>query len=182
MPYVDIVSMFEQVILPYTQAGATTTSNTAVAAKTLATWTAITLTDSTGFHAGDRVVLDVDGQQEIAIVPSITGDTIGVYISKAHSANGYPVTVEGGEAIVRQHLHRLDDIAAKMGEATAGAGVKQLDQGDVIFFESKGGGSAQFTDLQAQRDYWRDELASTIGVVNLRKMRRGNAGSSLEVY
>lgn len=182
LPYVDLVSIFEQVIAPYTEAGAITTSATVVAAPTAPTLTSVVLASATGFSAGDRVWLDVDAAQESATVRSMSGSTIVVSLSNAHGATGgYPVTVDGGEAIIRELLGKIAAVSQSQGDATSDAGVKKVDE--IEFFPSKQtGGSTVFGDLNTQREYWRRELADTLGVVYLRRYRRGNGSGVAEVY
>lgn len=182
MPYIDIVSIFEQVILPYTQAGAITTSVTAVVAASPASLVTLTLGSSTGFAQQDRVWVDIDDAQEDAHVRSISGNTITLFLAKAHGATGgYPVTVDGGEAIVRDLLDKIRNVANKQESAATRAGLKKVDE--IEFFGSTiSGGSTVFDDLSAQREYWRKELASTLGVIYLRGMRRGQAHGRVEAY
>lgn len=169
-PYVSYIALFEQVIQPYLQAGASTTSSTTVTAQDEPAPVTITLASATGFSAGDRAVVDVDGRQEVATIQSISGANISLMLSQAHSGT-YPVSVEGSEAIVRQLLTRLDALSVELGESVMGsAGVKQVDE--IHFFGPKDG-VTRFTDLRQQRDYWRDELAAVLGIVNLRKVRGG---------
>lgn len=177
-PYIGTASVFEQVIATYMQAGASTTSSTAVTAATTATAVTLTLASATGFSALARVVVDVDDRQESATVQTVSGNTITVLLSLAHS-NTYPVTVEAGEALVREHLRRLQAIANELGDgAIVAAGIKRAD--DIEFFPAGTGSTkGRIQQLAELREYWRDELASTLGVVNLRKLRRGASGVAL---
>ena len=177
-PYIGVARVFELVIQPNLLAGATTTSATAVtavAAGALASPVTLTLASATGFAAGDRVVIDVDARQEAATVQSVAGSTITVLLSKAHTGT-YPVTVERGESIVREILGRLRDIADKLGSSVLQqVGIKQVDE--IEFF----GGNLYSVrrEMQRMQDYWRSELSSALGVVNL----RANAvGSEIAVY
>lgn len=171
-PYITYIQLFEQVVQPYLQAGASTTSTTAVQAAETPTPVSLTLTSATGFAAQDRVVIDVDGRQEVATVQNVSGSSISVMLSLAHSGT-YPVSVEGGEGIIRQLLKRLDQLAITIGDdAIAGAGVKRVDE---IEFFGPVNGVSRYTELTRMREYWRDELAGVLGVPNLR--RRGSSGS-----
>lgn len=187
-PYIGVTAIFEQVIQPYVNAGATTTSSTEVTAATSPALTTLVLADGTGFSAGDAVIVDVDSLQERATVRSLSGSSIGVLLSKAHSGT-YPVTVEGGEAIVRGILQRLQALAGlgveggvggAMGEGIGVVGIKKID--DIEFF----GGSGTWTESQMgqltrAREYWRDELANALGVERLNGGRSGG-GSDCSVY
>lgn len=176
-PYIGVARVFELVIQPNLLAGAKTTSATvvtAVAAGALASPVTLTLADATGFSAGDRVIVDVDSRQEAATVQAVAGATITVLLSKAHTGT-YPVTVERGESIVREILGRLRDIAEKLGTSVVQqVGIKQVDE--IEFF-----GGNMFSvrrEMQRMQDYWRNELASALGVQNL----RANVGGAIAVY
>jgi len=177
-PYIGVARVFELVIQPNVLEGAKTTSATAVtavAAGALASPVTLTLASATGFAAGDRVVVDVDSRQEAATVQSVAGSTITVLLSKAHTGT-YPVTVERGESIVREILGRLRDIADKLGSTVVQqVGIKKVDE--IEFF---GGNMYSIRrEMQRMQDYWRNELASALGVRNL---RTSNAGSEIAVY
>jgi hypothetical protein len=172
--YIGVSAVFEQVIQTYMTAGATTTSATTVAVSSAPTPRTITLTSATGFAQFDPVVVDVDSRQERAIVQSVTGSTITLLLLKAHTGT-YPVTVEGGESIVRDIVRQLVDLSSKIDGAASQAGIKKVDE--VEFFE----GGARFLGLAEHREYLRDELASALGVVNLRTQRNARA-SVVELY
>lgn len=175
-PYIGVARVFELVIQPNLLAGATTTSATAVtavAAGALASPVTLTLGSVTGFSAGDRVVVDVDDRQETATVQSVAGSTITVLLTKTHSGT-YPVTVERGETVVREILARLRGIADKLGTSAAQQiGIKQVDE--IEFFGGMHGVRYELTRLQS---YWRNELASALGVMNL----RSNIGTAVAMY
>lgn len=169
-PWISYVALFEQVIAVFLQAGAATTSSTTVAAQNEPTPVTITLASASGFAANDRVIVDVDSRQEVATVQSLSGSNATVLLSLAHTGT-YPVELEGGEGIIRELLNRLDRIDVALGEDVIGsAGVKRVDE---IEFFGPQNGVTRFTDLRQQRDYWRDELAAVLGIVNLRKVRGG---------
>lgn len=187
-PYIGVAAMFEQVIQPYTTAGASTTSATPVTAASSPTPTSIVLASGTGFAAGNVVIVDVDTRQERATIQSISGATITLQLALAHSGT-YPVTVEGGESIIREILRELALLGSGMN-STAGAisrlrsraGIKKVDE--IEFF---GGGSTlgtqgkdPITQMLALREYWRDELASVLGIVRLNG--RNGGGSDVSVY
>lgn len=178
-PYVGVTQLFEQVIQPYLTAGASTTSSTAVVASSSAAPVAITLASATGFNVFDRVVVDVDGRQEFATVSAVSGATITVQLSLAHSGT-YPVTVEGGESIVREILReciRLGGGGGLISSAASKAGLKKVDE--IEFF----GDSSNVTITAQQRRElarWRDDLASALGVENLRASSGG--GGSIGLY
>ena len=177
-PYVGITAVFDQIVALYLNAGATTTSATAVVAADVATPVAVTLTLATGFAAGQRVVLDVDARQESATVQSIAGSVITLLLTGVHSGT-YPVTVEGGETLAREKLRLIIGVQARLDAASATAGLRQAE--DVGWFQAKGGGSAQLQDLLRLRDYYRDELAGVLGVANAWRLRSASMTGS-ELY
>jgi hypothetical protein len=177
------------VIAAYTLAGAKTTSSTPVTAATTPTPQSLTLASATGFSAGDVVVVDVDARQERAMIQSISGASITCQLTLAHSGT-YPVTVEGGESIIREILRELARLGSGVGASKSAisslssrAGIKKVDDVEVF-----GGGSsvgAQGIDPIEQtlrlRDYWRDELANALGVIRLNG-QSASGGSDLSVY
>src|SRR5260221_10271484 len=73
LPYIGITTIFDQVIQTYITSGAKTTSGSPVSAALVPTPQTIVLADGTGFHAGDRVINDVDGRQELVTAQSLAG-------------------------------------------------------------------------------------------------------------
>lgn len=176
-PYVEYFGTIDRIVGLYLNAGATTTSSTTVTAASTLTQVTLTLASASGFAAGETVWIDVLPQQERATVQSVSGSTIVVYLQKAHVGT-YPVTVDGGESIIRQKLAQLYDIDEKTGSAINTAGLKRVD--DIEFY----GGTtktSQATMLQQLRDMRRDELASALGVANLHKLRKGQ-GNCVSIY
>jgi hypothetical protein len=180
-PYIGVTRLFEQVIAVYLQSGATTTSSTTVTASSSPSLVTYTLADATGFTAGDRVIIDVDSRQEAAIVESVSGSTIKCLTQFAHSGT-YTITVEGGESIVREWLNKLRALTAPGGpfdQASSKAGIKRVDE--IEFKDGSGGVGNTLSELKALQSYYRDELASVLGVVNMRSIR-GGGGGSFSVY
>ncbi len=133
---------------------------------------------ATGIAAGDRVVIDVEDAQEITTVRSLSGSVMSVFLSKAHPA-GYPVTVEGGEAIVREilgQLRRFSEPRGLLDKAASTAGIKKVDE--VEFSDSVM--TTRSRTLRQEQRYWRDELASALGCENRRNSSGG--GSSVAMY
>lgn len=187
-PMIGYYIVFEQVIQPYLSSGASTTSSTSVTAATEPTPVTLTLASATGFTAGNRVVVDVDSRQESATVQLVSGSTITLMLTKAHSGT-FQVTVEAGEAIIRGILQKLDAISGLMGGGTSGlmagaassAGLRKVDE--IEFF---GGGNTigtqgvdQLTQLVKLQEYWRDELAYALGIPRLNK---SSGGGNIGVY
>lgn len=175
-PYIGVARVFELVIQPNLLAGAITTSSTAVtavAAGALANPVTLTLASVTGFSVGDRVTVDVDDRQESAMIQAIAGSTITLLLTKTHSGT-YTLTVERGESIVREILARLRSIADKLGTAALQqAGIAKVDE--IEFFSGMQGVRYEIQKLQT---YWRNELASALGVRNL----RSSVGGEIAVY
>lgn len=170
-PYITYFGSLDRVIKLYLNAGATTTSSTTIAVAETPTQRTLTLASATGFSAGATIYVDVLPQQERAMIQSVSGSTIVVYLQKAHVGT-YPITVDGGEAIIRDKLAQLYDIDDKMSAALNTAGLKRVD--DIEFY---GGTKAtsQAVMLQQLRDMRRDELASALGVANLHRLRRSGS-------
>jgi N-formylglutamate amidohydrolase len=172
LPYVGHSQLFDSVVQPYLSAGASTTSSTSVTAASSATPVALTLASATGFSAGARVVVDVDDRQEVVTAQSLSGSTLTVLLTLAHSGT-YPITVEGGETIVREILKRLRLIHAAIDDASSTAGIKQVDEihffGDAL--------SSQTVILEKQLEMARDRLAAALGVPNLWRVRQGTSQS-----
>lgn len=178
-PYISYVQVFDQVIKPYTQGGAATTSSTTVAAVTTPTVVTLTLADATGFTAGDRAIVDVDSLQESATIRSVAGSTISVILSLAHTGT-YPVSVEGGETLIRAVLKQLDAVKSQFSQVIQTAGLKRAE--DIEWYQAgassgNAGGSAQLAALFAQRDDLREQLSRLLNVANLWKVRRGSGAN-----
>lgn len=181
-PYIGVAAVFTQVIQPYLLGGAATTSSTPVSATSSPTPQTLTLVDPTGFATGVIVVVDVDSRQERATVQSLSGTSLTVQLSLAHSGS-YPVTVEGGESIIRDILKELRAVADAIIDLKTRVGLKAAD--DLQFF---GGGqtlASQGIDPLTQtlklREYWRDELARSLGIPRLNGPN-SDGGSSIGVY
>lgn len=184
-PYIGVAAIFDRVIQPYLRAGATTTSSTSVTAASpgaLPSPVALTLADATGFAQFARVVVDVDGRQERVTVQSVSGSVINVMLSLAHSGT-YPVTVEGGETMVRELLDKCRECHDQIRQSALSAGIKQVDNGDVVFFGGKDG-SSRIAMLQALLTFHRSELCKLLfGVGSLGELlSRGRGSVRTEVY
>lgn len=185
LPYAidGITAIFEQIVAPYLQAGALTHSSTAVVATSSPTSVTITLVSGTGFSVGDAVVIDQGDAQETAFVQVIAGTSLTVALVNAHSGT-YPVTVEGGESIVRDILRECRALGGPGGSisgAASSAGIKIADKGDVEFFPNSSNGGGELATLLELQRYWRNELATALGVENLREARAG-AGQTMVSY
>lgn len=181
-PYLTAYALFETIIQTYVEDGGETTSSTGVLATggdpAVAT---LTLVSITGFTAGDRCIVDVDSLEEKATIRSLSGSTISVLLALGH-AGTYRVAVDGGVAMVREKLRYIRDLSQQIQDLAPAGGVKKADE--VEFFSpvemSRVLGPAGAA--WEQREWEREELANFIGVVYLRGLRKGQAGSSLVVY
>ena len=173
-PYVSYVAMFDKVVQVYLSAGAITSSATPVVASGVAAPFALTLTSPTGFTSGDIVIVDVDDRQEIVTSQALVGSTLTVLLIKPHSGT-YPVTVEGGEGIVRENLNRIRETKAKMAQSFGSGSLKQVDE--VQFYDTRG--KSQFGVLGSQLMFWRDELAGCLGLPNAWRERQGGSLSTV---
>lgn len=162
-PYIGIAAVFNQVVQVYAGAGAVTTSSTSATASTSPAPVTLTLASAVGFSAFDNIVVDVDARQEVGTVQSVSGSTVTVLLTNAHSGS-YPVTVEGSESIIRSILRKLVAIDGPNGaiaQAVSTAGIKKADE--VEFFPSGSGSSkSRIEQVQEYREYLRAELYRAI--------------------
>lgn len=175
-PYISYVALFDSVIQPFLNSGATTTSSTNVAAAGSPTLASITLASETGFSAGARVSLDVDSFNETATIRTLTGAVATLFLQKAHVGT-YPVTVEGGDAIVREILQRIADIKLQMAQTFGEGSLKKVDE--VEFYQ---GSAGLFGALGDQLKFWRMELARALGICPIWDTACSGGSSRLAVY
>lgn len=172
VPYVGITAIFDEVISAYLRAGASTTSTTAVSAESVPTAVELTIASAADFAVGDAVVVDVDSLQERATIQAMTGSIITVLLKLDH-ATSYPVTVEGGESIVREILVKIRKVADQMVDtALVAAGLTRAE--DIEFGAD---GDSPRAQLDKMIEYYRRDLASVLGVAYLRDIRRGDGQS-----
>lgn len=181
-PYIGFVAVFDQVIQPYTLGGTATTSATPVTAATTPTPQSLVLASIGDIVAGSVVLVDVDTRQERATVQSVSGLSITLQLSLAHTGT-YPVVLEGGESIIRDILEELRAVADSISNLKDRVGLKQVDE--VQFF---GGGQTlasqgidPMTHTLNLREYWRDELARCLGIPRL-NAKNSSGGSEIGVY
>lgn len=181
-PYIGIVAVFTQVIQPYTLGGTATTSATPVTAASTPTPQSLVLASIGDITAGSVVLVDVDSRQERATVQSVSGSSITVQLSLAHSGT-YPVVLEGGESIIRDILRELRQVSDAIVNLKDRVGLKKADE--IEFF---GGGQTlasqgidPMTHTLNLREYWRDELARCLGLPRL-NAKSSSGGSEIGVY
>lgn len=176
-PFIGISQLWEIVIVPNLTAGTVTTSSTSVSASVPASLVSLALASITGFVAGARIVIDLDAQQETVTVESVSGSAVSALLAKAHSGT-YPVTVEGPESIIREYLARIRDVKDRMARVFGTGALKQVDE---VQFYQLVNGQTLFGALGDQLMYWRDELASALGIQSLWQRKRSGA-QRLSVY
>ena len=178
-PYISIVALWTNVIQRYINTDVATTSSTTITAASSPMPATLTLGTTTGLTVGDTLIIDVDARRERVTIQSISGSTVTVLLSKAHSGT-YPVLLESGEGIVRDIIEKLEKVAAQIENAISTAGIKAVDE--IAFFGNTGyGAKSQLDSLKAMRMYWRDELCSVLGVPNMWRYNQ-NSGGATELY
>jgi hypothetical protein len=180
-PYVGVTRYFEQIVLPYLQSGPITTSSTVVGCGCGSV--SLALVSSVGFSLFDRAIVDVDVAQEEATVQSVVGNSITLQLAKAHgSAGAYPVTVEGGESLVRTYLRKCRYVSDQIEQFGPRAGLKKADE--VEFFGGAHGRSSEksgyMTLVDMQRGFRTELCMLLFGVGNIQQF--GGGGSRIGVY
>jgi hypothetical protein len=182
-PYVGITSYMEQIVLPNLSTGALTSSSTAVTATVpaVATPVALTLASPTGVSVMDRLIIDVDDAQEEATVQSLAGTVATVRLAKAHSGT-YPVSVEGGESLVRRYLNRCRRVAVLIDRFGSRAGLRKVDEVE-FFGGSAGDNRSGFRTLSDMQGHFRRELCSLLfGVDGVSSFNGGSGGARVGLY
>ena len=175
-PYVGYTSLFDVIIQPYLDAGTSTTSATAVTAASSPTPVTLVLTSATGFSSLARVVIDVDDRTEAVTIQNLSGTSMTVQLSLAHSGT-YPVALaDSGEGIVREILKRIRDVKLEMASSAGEGGIKQVDE--IHFYDSR---STMFSSLGNQLKFWREELSAALGVASAWSLKSA-AAQTLSVY
>lgn len=180
IPYIDVTSIFDSVIQQYINPSEVAVCSTTVPDPLgVPTPTTLTLSVVDSFLTGARVIVDVDSRQEVATIQSVSGSTIQALLSLPHSGT-YPVTVEGGESIIREKLRQLYAVNGPGGaieKARRRAGIQQVDE--IIFFGGTGAqsqGKDPLTVALELQEFYRDELASFLGIPRYNK--RGGGGGT----
>jgi hypothetical protein len=175
-PYISWVNLFDQIVAPNLPAGAATTSSTSVAAATSPALVTLVLALATGFAAGGRVWIGVDDNLETATIQSLSGTSMAVSLQKAHSGT-YQVYMDSGEAMAREILEKIKATKVRLGLTFGGGGLKKVDE--IEFWQT--GSKTLFGNIGDELMFWRDELASLLGVFNAWRGKSA-AGSSIAVY
>ncbi len=127
-------AIFDQVIAPYLTGDTGTTATTPV---TAGTNTAVTPVSMTGIVPYAKLVVDVGDDVEMVVVRSVTGSSFTARFNKAHPSSGYPIALMGGHARLRLLLNQAESAWQAMQDPSVGAtaGLKQVDKGDVEWFQ-----------------------------------------------
>jgi hypothetical protein len=175
-PYISIVALFDQVVNANIAAAVSTTATlaTPISAGAPSPQT-LTLASAVGFAVGNRVGVDVDGRYETPTISNLSGNNITVLLSNAHSGT-IPVTLDGPILMAREALTRIASVKSELASTFGYGALKAVDE--VQFYDH---GGTQFGSLGDQLNWWRDELASYLGVPNMWR-RKQRAGGSMSVY
>ena len=142
----------------------------------------MTLAGATGFAAGARVVVDVDSSAGDRNGAEPSGASLTLLLSNTHSGT-YPVTVEGGESIVRQYLQRCVAAGDRIDKALARAGIKKVDEIEFFSATEMVGMNGPFGSLWQAREMMRRELAEVLGMVYPRDVHGSSGrGASTAAY
>ncbi len=159
LPYTDdgFYSLFTQVIQPNLMGAAETTSTGAIAAG-IATVTPASMVE---IVSGARLVVDVGGDAETVVVKAVTLSTFTARFAADHVA-GIPVCVESGITRLRGLLHQANTAFEKLNSPgiTQTAGIKQLGQGEIEFFQ----GNKVLADTRAHYQSIVSQLATLVRV------------------
>ncbi len=174
-----IYQVFETVINENIEAEVTTTSVTPVTATIDPTPSTIVLALATGFATNDRVFVDVDDRQENFTIQNLVTTSLTGLFTKAHTGT-YPVSLEGPIPLAREAMRRILETKAELETIFGEGALKQVDE--IHFFDTKDSENL-FGSTGATLMYWRDELASRLGVPNMwRRKAHNSAGSQMAVY
>lgn len=152
-----------------------TTSSTAVSA---AGPTTITLASATGYAAGQRIVLDVDGSREVVTLRSLSGTVASVICRKTHSGT-YPVEVESAITIVRGLLSELEAVRDQIADARASAGLRRVDE---VEWMDAASGRTQLDEMHRARELLRRDLAYALGLRGIYEASKQSGAGRFEVY
>jgi hypothetical protein len=190
-PYITFLAIFNVAIQPYI-IDPTTTSSSVVAGSSqptaivVASIPVIAGSVTPAFTVGTTVTIDVGPTAEQSQILTISGTTIWVTINNSHGSNGaYPVTMAGGEQVVRDILARIATIEGQLSNfAPQSAGVEQVDEIKLYPATTTGsrrGSRDMFESLVQQREQARDDLGEAVGFPNLRTVKKSR-GNSVAIY
>jgi len=175
-PYVSIRAIYDVIRDNVVSSSVSpTTSSTAVSA---AGPTTITLASATGYAAGQRIVLDVDGSREVVTLRSLSGAVASVICRKTHSGT-YPVEVESALTIVRGLLSELEAVRDQIADARASAGLRRVDE---VEWMDAASGRTQLDEMHRARELLRRDLAYALGLRGIYEASKQSGVGRFEVY
>lgn len=127
------LTLIRDVLIPNLSTGAQTTTSTGVLGGATAT---VTPAAMTGILVNSKIVADVGPDAEIVTVRSVTLTTFSAFFARAHTGS-YPLALLSGEARLRLLLGQADAAWQALQDPSVGAtaGLKQVDKGDVEWFQ-----------------------------------------------
>lgn len=179
--YVGITQLFESVVNEYIETEVATTAalSSAISAASEPTPVTLTLASATGFSSGAVVHLDVDERLERATIQSLSGAFAVVHLQKAHSGT-IPVSLDGPIPLAKQALRQIRKVKQEMASALGEGAIKKVDE--VEFYQANKS-QTMFGLLGDQLRFWRNELASVLGVMNAWETKPTGRGlTTLSVY
>lgn len=125
--------LFYNVIAQYLSSAAETTATTAITANTIAV---VTPASMTGIAVNERLIVDVADDAEIVTVKAVTLTTFTARFLKAHTAAGYPISIDSGVPRLRYLLTQADLAWAALLDKSVGnsSGLKSLAREEVVWF------------------------------------------------
>lgn len=128
-------SMFDAVVVPYLSSAPETSSTAPIIGGQTNT---VTPDSMIGIVVHEKLVVDVGPGLEKVVVQSVTPTTFTAFFAQAHPITGYPIAVQSGVTRARELLAEAERlVAAATGSAvTQTAGIKQLGQGEIEWFEA----------------------------------------------
>lgn len=165
--------LFDQIIAPYLTGDTETTATTSIVAGTSATVTPVSMT---GIVPYAKLVIDVGDDVELVMVRSVSVSAFTAKFAKAHPSTGYPVALMGGHARLRLLLNQADNAWQAMQDPSVGAtaGLKQVDKGDVEWFQG-------FQVLKDRLKHYQAIVGQIASLVRVEPVGRGSS-SQMALY
>lgn len=165
--------LFDNIIGPYLTGDTETTATTTIVAGTNVTVTPVSMT---GIVPYAKLVIDVGDDVELVMVRSVGVTAFTAKFAKAHPSTGYPVAVMGGHARLRLLLNQADNAWQAMQDPAVGAtaGLKQVDKGDVEWFQG-------FQVLKDRLRHYREIINQISSLVRVAAVG-GGASTQMSLY
>lgn len=170
------LELFTQVVAPNLTGSVETSATTEI---TAGESVVVTPASMVGIVVHAKLVIDVGDALELVTVRSVTVTTFTSVFANDHPSTGYPIALLGGHARLRILISQAEKAWSAMMDPSTGdtAGLKQLDKGDVEWFEG-------FQVMKDRLSHYRsivDQLSSLVRVARV----AGNderRGVETEVY